>query len=274
MIVACEATDRNCGKRLKAALPHLVESMERNGHLDLARLLKPFRTTVSGRRKRQWNLSLGRNIPVRTFADWNRPSPGFLGIDLVAHCSDNMAGSFIFSPVATDVCTGWTEAVPLAAREQFLVASEQIVSLQAIAVRHQLVDLLGVGGQSCHRALTNSLVHRPPATVPPAVQEAEPVDWPTVRSPSPIGVVARSNRGRTMSPPPTGTDHAGDLPGHRQVNFQRGITFSPRYAFRRFRPVRKGSLQHHRVGTATSRSNQHRRCWPMQPADCHGTGAT
>ena len=35
VIVAWEAADRICGKRLKAALPHLVESMERHGHLDL-----------------------------------------------------------------------------------------------------------------------------------------------------------------------------------------------------------------------------------------------
>ena len=33
VILAWEATDRICGKRLKAALPHLVESMERHGHL-------------------------------------------------------------------------------------------------------------------------------------------------------------------------------------------------------------------------------------------------
>ena len=31
LIVVWEAADRICGKRLKAALPHLVESMERNG---------------------------------------------------------------------------------------------------------------------------------------------------------------------------------------------------------------------------------------------------
>ena len=36
VIVIWEAADRICGKRLKAALPHLVESMERHGHLDLA----------------------------------------------------------------------------------------------------------------------------------------------------------------------------------------------------------------------------------------------
>ena len=35
LIVVWEASDRICGKRLKAVLPHLVESMERHGHLDL-----------------------------------------------------------------------------------------------------------------------------------------------------------------------------------------------------------------------------------------------
>ena len=32
LIVVWEAADRICGKRLKAALPHLVESLERHGH--------------------------------------------------------------------------------------------------------------------------------------------------------------------------------------------------------------------------------------------------
>ena len=35
VITIWEAADRICGKRLKAALPHLMESMERHGHLDL-----------------------------------------------------------------------------------------------------------------------------------------------------------------------------------------------------------------------------------------------
>ena len=35
VILVWEAADRICGKRLKAALPYLVESMERHGHLDL-----------------------------------------------------------------------------------------------------------------------------------------------------------------------------------------------------------------------------------------------
>ena len=42
---------------------------------------------------------------------------------MVAHCGDNMGGSFVYSLVATDVCTGWTEGVPLLAREQSLVVA-------------------------------------------------------------------------------------------------------------------------------------------------------
>ena len=97
VILIWEASDRICGKRLKAAMPHLVGSMERHGHLDLDpevktrvlsasaatldRLLKPVRAAMAGRRKRRRRLSPGRSIPVRTFADWNRPPPGFLEID-------------------------------------------------------------------------------------------------------------------------------------------------------------------------------------------------
>ena len=35
LTVVWEASDRICGKRLKAALPSMVESLERHGHLDL-----------------------------------------------------------------------------------------------------------------------------------------------------------------------------------------------------------------------------------------------
>ena len=35
LVVVWEASDRICGKRLKAALPSMVESLERHGHLDL-----------------------------------------------------------------------------------------------------------------------------------------------------------------------------------------------------------------------------------------------
>ena len=119
VILVWEASDRICGKRLKAALTHLVESMERHSHLDLDpevrarllaasaatldRLLKPVRATVAGRSKRRRRLSPGRNIPVRTFADWNAPPLGHLEIDLVVHHGGSLWGSMIHSLVATPI---------------------------------------------------------------------------------------------------------------------------------------------------------------------------
>lgn len=82
---------------------------------------------------------MGRQIPVRTYNDWNMPPPGYLEIDLVAHCGGPLSGSFIHSLVVTDVCTGWTEAVPLLARDQSLV----LAGLEAI--RRQLpFPILGI----------------------------------------------------------------------------------------------------------------------------------
>jgi hypothetical protein len=132
-----EAADRICGKRLKAVLPSLVGAMERHKHLTLDpsvralvlaaspatidRLLAPVRTTASRRKKRRSATKPSKQVPVRTFADWNDPEPGFLEIDFVSHGGTSMQGVFLWSLVATDVCSGWTEMVPLVAREQSLV---------------------------------------------------------------------------------------------------------------------------------------------------------
>lgn len=147
LIVTWEAADRICGKRLKAILPDLVGAMERHGHLNLDaeirerllsasaatidRLLAPFRNGGKRRKKRRKRSKAGNQIPVRTFADWEDPTPGYFEIDFVAHCGGAMAGSFIHTFVLTDVCSGWIECVPLLAREQSLVvAGIKAVSIQ------------------------------------------------------------------------------------------------------------------------------------------------
>lgn len=94
----------------------------------LDRLLKPIRLTA-GRRQRI--RSMGKRVPVRTYNDWNGPPPGFLEIDLAVHSGGPLSGSFIHSLVATDVYTGWTEAVPLLAKEQSLL----VEGLEAIGHR-------------------------------------------------------------------------------------------------------------------------------------------
>jgi hypothetical protein len=155
LTILWEAADRICGKRLKATLPGLISAMERHGHLALDpnvrqllitaspatidRLLAPIRGTAGHRRKRKPTTKSSREIRVRTFADWNEPAPGFLEVDFVAHGGDSMQGTFLWSLVVTDVCSGWTEAVPLVAREQSLVVSGLEVIL------HQFpVPILGI----------------------------------------------------------------------------------------------------------------------------------
>ncbi len=139
LIILWEAADRICGKRLKPILPVFVEALERKGHLSLApevrnrlllmsastidRLLAPVRRQAKGKKKkRNAPKKASKQIPVKTFSDWEDPVPGELEIDFVAHCGGTMSGVFIHSLVATDVYSGWTEEIPLLAREQFLVA--------------------------------------------------------------------------------------------------------------------------------------------------------
>ena len=145
LIVVWEASDRVCGKRLKAALPSMVQSLERHGHLDIDphvrerlfsasastidRLLRPVRDKAGSRRRQKRKRKVGSQVPVRTFTDWNEPRPGYLETDLVAHGGGVVSGAFIHSLVVTDVSSGWTEAMPLLAREQSLV----VEGLEAIS---------------------------------------------------------------------------------------------------------------------------------------------
>ena len=94
LIVIWEAADRICGKRLKAVLPTLLESMELHGHLQptptvrklllsasaatIDRLLASIRSQARSRRKRRSKKKASKAVAIRTFADWNDPVPGFL----------------------------------------------------------------------------------------------------------------------------------------------------------------------------------------------------
>jgi len=66
---------------------------------------------------------LKQAIPVRTFADWNDLQPGFVEVDLVAHCNDSTGGEYLHSLVLVDVVTAWTECVALPNRGQKAVSA-------------------------------------------------------------------------------------------------------------------------------------------------------
>ena len=135
-----EAADRVCGKRLKALIPMLVDAMERHGHLDLDpiiktkvlqvsaatidRVLADARSHIDGQRKRRSGVgaAIRRSIPVRTFADWRDPAPGFLEIDMVEHCGGPKTdGDYVHTLTLTDIASGWTECVAMRVRDQMLV---------------------------------------------------------------------------------------------------------------------------------------------------------
>ncbi len=56
---------------------------------------------------------LKHQVPIRTFAEWNDVKPGFLEIDLVAHCGYGAEGSYLYTLTLTDIATGWTECQAL-----------------------------------------------------------------------------------------------------------------------------------------------------------------
>ena len=109
LIVLWEASDRMCGKRLKALLPTLVPALEHHGHLCLdpavregllaviaaaidRRLASARAVTAGQRRRRHSGLNgLQGSVPVRTFGDWRDPAPGFVEADLVAHCGGTLS---------------------------------------------------------------------------------------------------------------------------------------------------------------------------------------
>ena len=84
----------------------------------LDRLLQPIRTPAGRQLRRKRNQSPGRNIPVRTVADWNAPPPGFLEIDLVVHHGGSLWGSMIHDPQP-----GGHRYLHRLAREQSLVVA-------------------------------------------------------------------------------------------------------------------------------------------------------
>lgn len=166
-----EVYGRICSKRLQPYLPEAIKVLERCGELELAgetrqrlleispasidRCLQPVRVSARhGLRTTKPGTLLKKSIPVRTFADWNEDQPGFLEIDLVAHCGETTQGQFLNTLTCTDLCTGWTEVSALPGRTQ------QAVCTAIQAVRHRLpFPLLGLDSDNGAEFI-NDLLYR------------------------------------------------------------------------------------------------------------------
>jgi len=135
-----EIYGRICSKRLHPFLPEGVQVLERCHELCLSPeikqlLLSMSRATIDRclRKARfthpQHGLSttkpgslLKKAIPIRTFTPWEDEHPGFLEIDLVAHCGLSTEGTYLNTLTATDLATGWTECLALPNKTQFAVS--------------------------------------------------------------------------------------------------------------------------------------------------------
>jgi hypothetical protein len=135
-----EIYGRICSKRLHPFLPEGVLVLERCHELCLSQeikqsLLSMSRATIDRCLKKarfthpQHGLSttkpgslLKKAIPIRTFTPWEDEQPGFLEIDLVAHCGLSIEGIYLNTLTATDLATGWTECLALPNKTQFAVS--------------------------------------------------------------------------------------------------------------------------------------------------------
>lgn len=116
-----------CGKRLAAgmsdtlcALLHfeeltlsdeIITQLLNASPATLDRLLagERSRMTLKGRSTTKPGSLLKSQIPIRRGSDWSNTTPGFVEIDLVAHCGSTAKGEYINTLDITDVATGWTE---------------------------------------------------------------------------------------------------------------------------------------------------------------------
>jgi len=160
-----------CSKRLQPFLPEAIRILERCQEIELSeatkellvkissasidRCLRPIRLqTPHGLSTTKPGSLLKKLIPVRTFTEWDQERPGFLEIDLVAHCGNTTEGQFLCTLTCTDLCTGWTEVTGLLHR------SQEAVSAAIHLVRQRLpFPLLGIDSDNGGEFI-NDLLYR------------------------------------------------------------------------------------------------------------------
>lgn len=130
-----EIYGRICSKRLQPILPEAIKVLERCQEIEMTettkelllkispasidRCLRPLRIrSLHGLSTTKPGSLLKTLIPVRTFTKWNEEQPGFMEIDLVAHCGNTTEGQYLNTLTCTDIATGWTDITGLLHRSQ------------------------------------------------------------------------------------------------------------------------------------------------------------
>jgi len=160
-----------CSKRLQPFLPEGIRVLERCQEIKLSQDTQELLLRISSasidrclrpvRLQRPHGLSttkpgslLKNLISVRTFTEWDEERPGFLEIDLVAHCGNTTEGQYLNTLTCTDLATGWTDVTALLHR------SQEAVSEAIHVVRQRLpFPLLGIDSDNGSEFI-NDLLYR------------------------------------------------------------------------------------------------------------------
>ncbi len=166
-----EIYGRICSKRLQPILPEAIKVLERFQEIELSpgtkelllkissasidRCLRPMRIkSAHGLSTTKPGSLLKKSIAVRTFTPWSEEQPGFMEIDLVAHCGNTTEGQYLNTLTCTDLCTGW---VGLNALQQ---RSQQAVCQAIHQMRQRLpFPLLGIDSDNGSEFI-NDLLYR------------------------------------------------------------------------------------------------------------------
>lgn len=134
-----ETLDYPCAKRLAAALPEVVPRLQACKELRVSKQVRAKLMTISpatidrlladerakynikGRAHTKPGTFLKHQVPIRTFADWDEATAGFVEIDLVGHDGGVVRGEYCFSLDLTDVATGWSEQAAVPSKAQSYV---------------------------------------------------------------------------------------------------------------------------------------------------------
>lgn len=130
-----EASGYICAERLTPFLPDLIASLGAHHQIHLGspteklllsasastvrRNLATMRDTSSwGRPQLRPATRLRREVPIKLRGQKVLDRPGFLEIDLVSHSGRWATGTWLYTLSATDLCTGWSELVPVLTKGQ------------------------------------------------------------------------------------------------------------------------------------------------------------
>lgn len=128
--------DYPCGKRLVPVLPEIIEKLKRCGEWkwrdEVAEKLREISSSTADRILRSYKKKmeikcrsktkpgtlLKLKIPIRTYSELEKETPGFLDADLVGHDGGNVKGDYIHTINAVDPVTDWSGRVSVRNKAQ------------------------------------------------------------------------------------------------------------------------------------------------------------